>query len=380
MNVQLRLNMKVRAAGLVLPLLFVLSARIAPGQPPSPPDVPHLIPMPRELQAGAVLPIPSGVRIVCASCSTDAQDRFTEQDLESVLASRSIATTGTFTITLTRVTTLAAAMVAEGYTITPAANGLTLAAQSGAGLFYAAQTVKQLIEGEGDAAILRLATIKDWPAMKYRGLHDDLSRGPVPTLAFQKHLIQQLAAYKVNVYSPYFESTQQYASNPLTATPGGSISAADARELVAYAASFHITVIPEQEAVGHLRHLLLWEQYQPLAETPHGAVLTPLQPGSTTLITQMFTELAALYPGPFLHIGADETIDLGVGATKALVDEKTLPVVYLDYLQKIVTALEPLHRKILFWGDCGAGFARIVEGAAKIVQGSDDRSGVGLLA
>ena len=191
--------------------------------------------------------------------------------------------------------------------------------------------------------------------MKYRGLHDDLSRGPVPTLAFQKHLIQQLAAYKVNIYSPYFENTQQYASNPLPAPPGGSVSPADARELSAFAARHHITIIPEQEAFGHLRHSLIWEQYAALAETPHGAVLTPTQPGSLTLINQWFTELAQLYPGPFLHIGADETVDLGVGATKADVDDRTLPVVYLDFLQKIVTTLQPLHKKILFWGDIAQG-------------------------
>ena len=340
----------LRFASLALLLPISLLAQTPPGA-----EAPHLIPMPRELQAGAVLPIARGVRVVCSSCSGDAEDRFTAQDLESTLAARSVGGGGAFTVTLTRVSTLAAPMTAEGYTISPGANGLTIAAVSAAGLFYGAQTVKQLIEGEGANAIVHLATIKDWPAMKYRGLHDDLSRGPVPTLAFQKHLIEQLAAYKVNVYSPYFESTQQYSGHPLTATPGGSISAADAQELVAYAQKYHITVIPEQEAIGHLRHLLLWEQYQGLAETPHGAVLTPLQPGSIALIKQMFTELAALYPGPFLHIGADETIDLGVGATKARVDDKTLPVVYLDYLQQIVTALAPLHRKVLFWGDVAQG-------------------------
>ncbi len=90
--------------------------------------------------------------------------------------------------------------------------------------------------------------------MKYRGLHDDLSRGPVPTLAFQKHLIQVLAAYKVNLYSPYFENNQFYTSNPLAAPPGGSISPAEARELTAFAAQYHIAIAPEQEAFGHLRH------------------------------------------------------------------------------------------------------------------------------
>ncbi len=313
-----------------------------------------MIPTPRQVQPGASQPIAQGLRIVCASCASDpnSEDAFTRQDLEATLAARGISSAGgSFTLQLTRTSSLPPEMAAEGYTITPGPNSLTLAAASSTGLFYAAQTAKQLIQGEGSAAILREASIRDWPAMKYRGLHDDLSRGPVPTLAFQKQLIQTLAAYKANVYSPYFEHTQQYTSNPVPAPPGGSLSPADARELTAFAARYHVTLIPEQEAFGHLHHNLTWELYQPLAETPHGAVLAPGQPGSLTLIQQMFTELAADYPGPFLHIGADETTDLGLGQTKSDVDARGLGPVYLDFMQRIVTALAPLHRKILFWGD-----------------------------
>ncbi len=54
------------------------------------------------------------------------------------------------------------------------------------------------------------STIKDWPALPHRGLDDDLSRGPVPTLEFQKRQVRTLAAYKLNIYSPYFEHTLQY--------------------------------------------------------------------------------------------------------------------------------------------------------------------------
>ncbi len=187
--------------------------------------------------------------------------------------------------------------------------------------------------------------------MQYRGLSDDLSRGPVDTLAFQKKLIRTLAAYKDNLYSPYFENTQQYASNPLPAPPGGSISAADARALVAYARQYHVMVVPDQESFGHLRHMLVYEEYQPIAETPHGAVLAPGQPGSLQVISQMFTELAQLYPSPFLHVGADETVELGMGQTKQAVDSQSLAQVYLNFMQQIDTALRPLNRRLLFWGD-----------------------------
>ena len=320
-----------------------------------------LIPMPREVHATADQPLPHGVRVVCASpCSTE--DKFAAEDLSTDLQKRNISSvspTG-FAIELTRlsahpVADFTAEMKPEGYVISVSHNALTVTAATAEGLFYGAQTVKQLIVGYGPQAVLRAANIRDWPAMKYRGLDDDLSRGPVPTLDFQKKQIRTIAAYKINIYSPYFEHTQQYASNPLMAPPGDSMSADDAKALVAYARPYHVTIIPEQEAFGHLHHNLTWEQYSQLAETPHGAVLAPGQPGSIPLIKQMFGELAALYPGPFLHVGADETVDLGTGQTKADVDARGLGAVYLDFMQRIVDALKPLNRKLLFWGDIAQG-------------------------
>jgi hexosaminidase len=318
---------------------------------------PRLIPIPRELHAGTNQPLPHGVRIVCPSCAPGSDDQFAADDLAATLKARNVPVNDPdgFAIELTRLATHPVSgftdeMKPEGYIIATTPTGLTVVGATAEGVFYGAQTVKQLIDGSGPNAVLHAADIRDWPAMKYRGLDDDLSRGPITTLDFQKRLIRTLASYKVNLYSPYFEHTQSYASNPLMAPPG-SVTAQEAAELVAYARPYHVLIVPEQEAFGHLHHNLTWEQYQTLAETPHGAVLAPGQPGSITLITQMFTELANLYPGPFLHIGADETVDLGLGQTKSDVDSRGLAPVYLDFLQRIATALKPLNRRLLFWGD-----------------------------
>jgi hexosaminidase len=315
-----------------------------------------LIPIPREVHAVADRPLAHGVRIVCtAPCATE--DKFAVDDLSAALLARGIPVMEAdgFPIELTRLvdhpdTKFTDEMKAEGYIIHTTSTSLTVVGDTAEGLFYGAQTVKQLVEGNGTGAVLRGANIRDWPAMKYRGLDDDLSRGPITTLEFEKRMIRTLATYKINLYSPYFEHTQQYTSNPLMAPPG-SVTAEEATELVAYAKLYHIMIVPEQEAFGHLHNNMTWEQYQTLAETPHGAVLAPGQPGSVALITQMFTELASLYPGPFLHIGADETVDLGLGQTKTDVDSRGLAPVYLDFLQRIVTALKPLNRRLLFWGD-----------------------------
>ncbi len=239
----------------------------------------------------------------------------------------------------------------EGYVMLPTARGVAVLAETSAGLFYGEQTLKQMVVGTGATAVLKRAVIRDWPAMRYRGLSDDLSRGPIPTLEFAKRQIQTLAAYKINIYSPYFETALAYRSSPLAAIPGENLSQADARSLVVYARQYHITVVPEQEAFGHLHRLLAYEQYARLAETPLGSVLAPGQPGSLDLLAQWFGEIDTIFPGPFLHVGADETFELGQGQTKGAVQSQGLGTVYVDFLARIHAQLAPLHKRLLFWGD-----------------------------
>jgi hypothetical protein len=329
----------------------------------------HLIPSPREVTAFGTTSLPNGIVV---DPPANADDRFAATDLVETLRARGIAArlgpaSGSARITMARAGSAAARrllasqnliftapMGDEGYVIvsegiTPA--HLTIIGGTGAGVFYGVQTLKQLVEGSGAFALLHRARIRDWPAMRYRGIHDDLSRGPVPTLDFQKKQIRTFAAYKINVYSPYFEQSLAYAGNPLVAPPNGAMSREDVRALVAYAKQYHIDVIPEQEAFGHLHHLLKYELYSPLGETPHGHVLAPGQPGSMELIRQMFAEIDTLFPSRFIHLGADETFELGRGQTAQRVATEGLGAVYINFLQQIEQALRPTGKRFLFWGD-----------------------------
>jgi hexosaminidase len=237
---------------------------------------------------------------------------------------------------------------------------MVVIAETQAGLFYGAQTVKQLIRGSGKGAVLRVPTIRDWPAMAHRGLSDDWSRGPLPNMEFVKREIRTLAAYKYNIFSPYFEHTFAYASTPVAAFPGGAMTPDEAREMVAYAAKYHITIIPEQEAFGHLHHVLKFEQYAPLGETEHGHVLAPGDPNTLPQISKWFGELAQVFPGPYAHIGADETAELGLGRTRDEVKQQGLGKVYLDFLSKIDATLQPYHKRLLFWGDIAENSPELV--------------------
>jgi hexosaminidase len=324
---------------------------------------PPLIPEPRDFQSRENLSLARGVSL--SGPIKDSEDSFAAEDLLALLKEHGIVRSAKgVRIYLLRDTSPAGKralveeklsldqpMLDEGYILITSKSGVYVVAHTAIGLFYGAQTVKQLISGSADHAVLQGCVIRDWPAMRYRGVHDDLSRGPVPTLEFQKKQIRTFAAYKLNVYSPYFENTMQYASNPLPALPGGSMSKADAEALVAYAKPYHVTIVPEQEAFGHLHHVLTWQEYAHLAEIPSGGVLAPGEAGALQLIKQWFTELAAVFPGPFLHIGADETFELGQGKTSEDVKQRGLGAVYIDFLTKIHTELAPLNRRLMFWGD-----------------------------
>jgi hypothetical protein len=322
--------------------------------------------MPREIREVNNLELQKGIAISAAG--NDPEDKFAAEDLIATLTQRGIdaraGKKGTVRVVLLRQGTktaaeiLARAQVAldpamhdEGYALVTDGDVTYDIAATAAGMYYGVQTIKQLIVGRGANAALHGVVARDWPAMKYRGLSDDLSRGPVPTLEFQKHQVRLLSEFKVNLYSPYFENTLKYAANPLAAPPGGAMTRADVQNLVRYASQYHVTIVPEQEAFGHLHRTLMFDTYSKLAETPHGSVLAPGQPESLELIQQWFTEAASMFPGPFLHLGADETADLGRGQTKTRVAQEGLSAVYVDFLKKIYTELSPLHRKLLFWGD-----------------------------
>ena len=333
----------------------------------------HLVPAPRECTA--VETVSLGLTGMTVETDRNGEDSFAADDLKESAKEQGVdATEHGARIHLLRADSSNAkellahnklavdpAMHDEGYVIVPdGKHGLAVIAETSAGLFYGAQTAKQLIRGSGKDTVLLVPTIRDWPAMAHRGLSDDWSRGPLPNMEFLKREIRTLAAYKYNTFSPYFEHTFAYASTPVAAFPGGVMTPDQARELVAYAAKYHITVIPEQESFGHLHHVLKFEEYSHLGETPRGSVLAPGDPGTLPLIGSWFGELAKVFPAPYAHIGADETFELGLGRTRTEVQQQGLGKVYLDFLSRIHDQLAPYHKRLLFWGDIAENSPELV--------------------
>jgi hypothetical protein len=97
--------------------------------------------------------------------------------------------------------------------------------------------------------------------------------------------------------------------------------------------------------------MLKYEVYADVAERPHGHVLTPTKQKSYDIIQAMYADLVPLFPGPFLHVGGDETFELGHGQTAARAAEVGLGRVYLEHMQKVSEILQPYHKQLMFWGD-----------------------------
>lgn len=338
-----------------LALAMVVPALAAPPLPP-------LSPWPSQVEPGTGafrakdrvrLEVPGG----------DPEDRFAASLLAKDLRDLGLETSpagGAPAIRLVRLGSgtqgqdLPAQARAEGYALRVEPDGIRLLAATSAGMYYGVQTLRQLIHAApGGGAEAPAVRIVDWPALPWRGVSVDVSRGPIPTLAALERQVEQLAEFKVNVFSLYFESSYAYPGLPLMAQPGGAVTEAEARELVAFAAQHHVLVIPQQEALGHLHIALQNEAYQDMAELPYGHVLSPKVPRTFDLLGRMFGDLARTFPGPFLHVGADEATELGMGRAKAEVDRDGYGKVYIGALNRIHQTLAPLHRRLLFWGDMG---------------------------
>jgi hypothetical protein len=238
----------------------------------------------------------------------------------------------------------------EGYVLVVNQDEAVVAGKSTAGTFYGLQTLKQLVRGEGDLFIPAVEIV-DWPAMRWRGVSDDISRGPVPTVDYIKRQLRTFAAFKLNMHSFYMEQTFASNANPLIGPAGGSLTPDEIRELVVYARRYHIELVPEQQTFGHLHKALKFEKYNELAETPYGDVLSPQQEGSYKLIAAWYRELNELFPGKFFHIGADETFELGEGQSREAAKARGVGAIYFEHLNRVREVLKPYDRRLMFWGD-----------------------------
>jgi hexosaminidase len=245
----------------------------------------------------------------------------------------------------------------EGYKLEVTPKGVSVRANTAAGIFYGMQTLLQLIPAQvkGGAVAIAACTITDYPRFGWRGLMLDVSRHFF-TVDEVKQYIDLMAQYKLNVLHWHLTDDNgwriEIKSYPKLAEVGGcrvvrygtfgerippkpGEAATDCnfytqeqiREVVAYAERRQITIVPEIDVPGH--SLAAIAAYPELSITKDKQMVNPgsnfsewygdgtfkmlldntLNPSDEkvyTFLDKVFGEVASLFPGTYIHAGGDE--------------------------------------------------------------------------
>ncbi len=265
-------------------------------------------------------------------------------------------------VTTSQVTASSQAAGPEAYRLTVDNDQVVLTASTAAGMFYAVQTLRQLLpavmeNGQGDKLLLRGAVIADEPAFPWRGMQLDVSRHFFSP-AYLKKYIDMMALYKLNKLHLHLTDDQGWrigikkyprltsegawrnfnsqdsdcirlakeTGNPdFNIDPqhirirngkqqyGGFYTQAEMKDLIRYAATRHIEIIPEIDMPGHMMAATaLYPELtcddQPGADGSKGfsTPICPCKESTLQFAEDIFTEIADLFPSRYIHIGGDE--------------------------------------------------------------------------
>ncbi len=334
-----------------------------------------LLPCPQEIKYGPGKLIVAGLEIRIEG-DPAPEDRFAAAELAAWLAAASGSSVrvvegppraGSRVVVLKRIGGIDALPVPgerggpesrEAYEIRIGPQAALITARSSAGLYWAGQTLLQMIEGRGDEAFLPEAEIRDWPALPYRGYMMDFSHAQLPTLSEVKRQIDFLARWKTNQYLFYSEASIELEGYP-TLMAEARYTQAEVREVIEYARARHIDVIPNLELYGHLHDLFRMEKYSDLAVIPHGGEFNRRDPRIKPLLEDWIGQVARLFPSPFFHIGFDETWLLGREAARLQTEPGEL---YLGLLREVAAIVERNGKTPLAYADMIQKYPRIAAG------------------
>ena len=245
----------------------------------------------------------------------------------------------------------------EAYALLVTADGVEIKAQSSAGLFYGAQTLCQLVERTNNQAVLPQVEIRDWPSLPYRGTMVDMSHGPLPTEAEVKRQLDLLARYKGNQYYFYNEASIELEGYRLL-NPKGRFTQEQVRRIVDYARERHIDVVPCLELYGHLHDLFRVERFSDLAVFPHAGEFDPTNPKVRELLTDWIEQFARLFPSPFVHVGFDETWQIGNLAKQGA--NLTPAKLFVEQLSNVARLFQQRGKRVMAWADVMIHYPEII--------------------
>ncbi len=255
----------------------------------------------------------------------------------------------------------------EGYELTITDKLVTLTAGTAAGLFRGVQTIRQLLPAKIELAVkqegpwkIATGTITDFPDYEYRGAMLDVSRHFFGVEDVKRY-IDFLAYYKMNAFHLHLSDdqgwrieikswpnlTQHGGSTQVGGGKGGFYTQEQYSEIVKYASDRYIMIVPEIDMPGHTNAALA--SYPELnCDGKATELYTGTRVGFSSLCTgkeitykfldDVIRELAALTPGPYIHIGGDES-------------HSTKREDYIPFILKVQDIVLSHGKKVMGWDD-----------------------------
>jgi Glycosyl hydrolase family 20, catalytic domain/Glycosyl hydrolase family 20, domain 2 len=197
----------------------------------------------------------------------------------------------------------------HGYMLHIGKKGVSIAAVSEHGFFYAVQTLDQLVV-KGRAPCIRII---DWPDLPSRMVVYDV-RGTTVNVGYWKRMLTELARLKINQLSPFWEDDFKYPSLPYLGHPG-TFDEKKIRTLEAFAARTQIELVPQQESFGHAHGLLQHDELQELRLNYNEGTVCPGIEPTYQLFDVLYGDIARTFKrAKNLHIGGDEICGWHQGA------------------------------------------------------------------
>lgn len=302
----------------------------------------------------------------------------------------------------------------EGYTLNSSPDNVVIKANNAAGLFYGVQSLLQLlpaeIEGERKLDInwqLPVVSIVDYPRFAWRGLMLDVSRHFF-TKEYVKRYIDRMARYKYNIFHWHLSDDNGWRIEiknlpkltevgawrvPRTgtfgshappksgeaATDGGFYTQEDIKEIIAYARERFIQVLPEIDVPGHSMAAIAAYPELSVTKDPNIKVnpgsnfarwfgdgkfemyidntLNPADEKVYAFLDKVFTEVAALFPFEYVHMGGDECYkgywerDTGVQAFMKKMKLKDGEALQGYFNNRVSEILHDKKKKLIGWDE-----------------------------
>ena len=250
-----------------------------------------------------------------------------------------------------------AGLGAEGYEL-DAADRIAITAPTTDGVFYAGQTLLQVFRQES-GAVFPQGTVRDWPDLEYRAEHFDVSRRFMTVPQVQDE-IRRASWSKLNVVQLMFNQANAFRlyspdyADAAPTDPAQRYSESDIQAILATAAQYHVTVVPEIQNPTKMQPIANLDGVDRTLKTQcgDGSTIDFTDPVVVAWFQDLLSEFVPWFDSPYIHLGNDEvpsTLASCAYLQAKMQPGETVDDLQTDYIGELQQIVTSLGKKSMIW-------------------------------